>query len=134
MLHKAKLLGDAVYAINKAANDAAAEMSEEAKKRKMVAAAPEWLKGRVERGEELLCVQINCSSHGSDYDYDDVDDDDEEEEEDSDYDDDYDDEEEDEMTRIADVVEFVTGGKMPREVFVDLMGYLVPKWDETRRA
>ena len=108
MLHKAKLVGDAVHGINNAATEAA-DMTRGAKKRKMVAAVPAYLKSRVGRGgEELPSIDINSSSsrrrHGRN-----------------------------EMM-IADVMEFVTGGKMPREVFVDLMGYLVPKWDETRRA
>ena len=105
MLHKAKLLGDAVHAINKAAREAEG-MTRGAKKRKMVAAAPAYLRSRVGRGEELPCVEINSSRQHD---------------------------EDDEM--IADVLEFVTvGGKMPNEVFIDLMGYLVPKWDDARRA
>ena len=44
--------------IDKPATEAAI-MIEEAKKRKMVAAAPEWLKGREERGEELPSMEIH---------------------------------------------------------------------------
>ena len=75
----------------------------------MVAAAPEWLKRIGERGrEELPSIEINDDSRQRD--------------------------EEDEDVMRADVLEFVTvGGKMPKEVYIDLMEYLVPKWDDARR-
>ena len=95
MLHKAKLLGDAVHAINKAAKEAADVRTRGEKKRKMVAAAPEWLKDRVERGEELPSIEINSGSETRNG---------------------------HEEMMIADVMEYATGGELPREVFVDLMG------------
>ena len=40
---------------------------------------------------------------------------------------------EDEMR--AHVLEYVTvAGKMPEEVYVELMDHLIPKWDDARRA
>ena len=94
--------------MNKAAKEAA-DMARGAKrKRKMVAAAPAYLKSRVGRGEELPSIDINSSSsssssrHGRN-----------------------------EMM-IAGVMEFV--GEMSQEVFVELMERLVPEWDDARRA
>ena len=77
-------------------------MPVEEKKRKMVAAAPEWLKGRVERGVELPPIEINDRrQHDGD---------------------------EDEMR--ADVL----GGKMLKELYIELMDLMVPRWDDARRA
>ena len=72
------------------------------KKRKMVAAAPAYLKRLVEREEELSFVEIN-SQHGED----------------------------NEMR--ADALEYVTE-KMPKDVFVELMDLMVPRWDDARRV
>ena len=55
LLHKARLLNDAKHAYMKAAQDADDDgLSAEEKRRKMIAAVPAYLKGRVERGEEEL--------------------------------------------------------------------------------
>ena len=57
MLHKARLVSDGFYAIQKAAEDAES-MNVQEKKRKILAAAPAYLKGRVEKGQELPAVEI----------------------------------------------------------------------------
>ena len=103
-MHKARLVSDAAHAVNKAAKEAEA-MPVEEKKRKMVAAAPAYLKDRVGRGEELPSVEINSRQHND----------------------------EDDMR--ADVLEFVTvGGTMLKELYIELMEHMVPKWDDARRA
>ena len=58
ILHKARLLSDAVHAINKAAKEAEG-MTEEAKKQKLITAAPAYLASHVEGEEELPSVDIN---------------------------------------------------------------------------
>ena len=116
-------------------------MTEEAKKRKMVAAAPAWLKGRVERGEELPSIAYsNSSSHSHNGDTAVIDGGDEKEEE-GEYDHDENeiekkeeqkDKEQEMMKMRADLMEFL--GVMAKEVFVELMEQLVPKWDDARRS
>ena len=108
LIHKLRLASDAINAVNKAAKEAEEKTRTRGeKKRKMVAAAPASLKDRVGRGEELPCVEI-CNSRQHDGG-------------------------DDEMR--ADVMEFVTvGGKMPHEVYIELMYLLVPRWDNAYRV
>ena len=54
-----------MHAIHKGANDAALDLSQEAKKQRMVAAAPSWLKERVQSGEELPFVEIRRQENRS---------------------------------------------------------------------
>ena len=141
MLHKARLVSDGFYAIQKAAEDAES-MNVQEKKRKILAAAPAYLKGRVEKGQELPAVEIRDAIDvrreirderkrklslfkritrwfRHDDEKDDIDE--------------MGPHDEDEMR--ADVLEFVaTGGKLLKEVFIELMEYLVPTWDDARRA
>ena len=66
MIHKARLVSDAIHAIEKAATDAGRQTrAGGAKKRKMVAAAPAYLKGRVERGEELPSIGVKLVRRSS---------------------------------------------------------------------
>ena len=143
MLHKARLVSDDAYAAKDAEGKA---RTRGAKKRKMVAVAPVYLRRRVERGEELPAVEIRSEvreeravdverevrderkrklslfkriirwfRHAED-----------DKDEMGAYD-------EDEMR--ADVLEFVAaGGKLPKAVFIELMEYLLPTWDDARGA
>ena len=95
-------MNDARHAVNKAAKDAdeAGESAEE-KRRKMTDAAPAWLKGRVERGEELPKMEVG---HSSDEDV------------------------------VAAAVKQMVGeeGEMAKDLFKELMEYMVPRWDDAR--
>lgn len=76
------------------------------------AAVPAYLKGRVERGEELPRVEIMISSGENE------------------------EEAEAEMKKnlVKSVVEHVVmEGKLAKELFVDLMEYMVVKWDDERK-
>ena len=102
LLHLARAINDAHHAYNKAATDAdKAGDPDEEKRRKMTAAAPAWLKGRVERGEELPKMEVG---HSSDEDV------------------------------VAAAVKQMVGeaGEMAKELFLELMEYMVPRWDDAR--
>ena len=104
--HKLRRISDATRAVNKAAREAEEKTRTRGeKKQKMVAAAPAYLKSRVGIWEELPFVKVNnWQIYGED-------------------------------VMRTDVLEYVTvGGKMPKEVYIDLMEYLVAKWDDARRA
>ena len=47
MLHQARLINDAIHAINEVIDKVKA-LNDEEKKAKILAVAPEWLKGRVQ--------------------------------------------------------------------------------------
>ena len=104
MLHKARLLSDAKHAYIKAAQDADDDgLSAEEKRRKMIAAVPAYLKGRVERGEEELPKMEVGQSREEDV--------------------------------FAAVVKHMIGeqGEMAKEIFLDLMEYMVERWDDERK-
>ena len=101
-------MSDAEHAITKACHDARNDEPEE-RKRKCIAAAPLYLKGRVERGEELPKVE-KIGAHDDD----------------------------DSLLAAAAAAaaafEYVVmEGKMAPELFVELMQFLVPKWEDERR-
>ena len=106
LLHRARTINDAHHAINKAAEDAVnAGESPEERREKIIAAAPPCLKGRVERDEELPQVEMMEVS-----------------------------EENAQEAKLAAAAECVVmDGKLPGEVFVELMEMMLPKWDNDRR-
>ena len=112
MLHKARLVSDgcdAIYAVEKATEDAEGTIRTRGeKKRMMVAAAPAYLKDRVERGEEFPSAKIkhirNRNSIKKMH---------------------------KEMRQR--VMKLITvKGQMPNDVYIELLEYMVPKWDDAR--
>ena len=101
MLHKAKSLSDAKHAVDKAASENHAVSTRGAKKRKLVAAAPHYLKRRVERGEEVPVVRIKKVRGGN--------------------------------KEVKAVLDYVIGGEMAPDMFVELMEGMVPRWDDEAR-
>lgn len=99
LLHKARLIHDAKHAITKAYDEGRTQAG---KKRKVVAAAPAWLKDRVEAEEELPAAHITARCHR----------------------------EEDEVR--AAVLDFVVGGKLVKESYHELMESMVQTWDDER--
>ena len=96
-------MADADHAVSKA-------IQEGKNKQKIVAAAPACLKGRVERGKELPKVEVGEEE--------------EESEEES---------EEEEDVTLAVLKRVVLGGEMPKELYVDVMDFMVPRWDDARK-
>ena len=102
LLHKARLLNDAKHAIAKAATDAADD-TPEVRKEKMIAAAPAYLKERVENEEALPAVEINQRSRNG----------------------------EEEMR--AAVLERVLGVEMAKELYYDVIDMIMAPWDDERK-
>ena len=105
-LHKARLLYDACHDVAKATAEAEG-MPPGQKKHKTVAAAPACLKGRVGRGEEL--PEVELVRRGND------------------------DIEDDEHIR-GEVLEYVVGGGMLKEIYYELMNMMAMRWDDARSA
>ena len=107
LLHRARGINDAHHAISKAATDADnAGASPEERREKIIAAAPPCLKGRVASDEvlpQVEVVQMQSPRNG-------------------------------EEAKPAAAAEYVVmDGKLPGEVFVELMEMMLPKWDDERR-
>lgn len=104
-MHKLRSIHDAKHAITKAYDDAVSDMPEE-RRRKTVGAASAYLKRRVEEGEKLPAVE---AMHGDD------------------------EEEEEEEVRAA-ALEYVTAdNQLPKEMFIELMNMMLPKWEGERK-
>lgn len=113
LLHRARAISDAQHAINKVIREAEDMEDEEEKKRKLVTAAPAYLKERVREGRELPQVVINA------------------EHEDNDNEEDEDQQRKQRLT--AAVEQMVLDGHVSGEVFIELMEMMLPQWDEERR-
>lgn len=111
LLHKARSLVDATHTIRKAQHDSAGRTRGEVR-RKVIAAAPEYLRGRVAQGSKPLPhVQVN--------------EEDEQKEE-----------EERRQAMLAYVLGLAYGEKgagLPGDVFVELLELMVPRWDTGAR-
>ena len=94
-------MNDAQHTVNKAKKDAEGKTKTE-KKRKTLAAAPPYVRRRVERGERLPYPEIRQLGG------------------------------EDEEKMRAAVMEHVIGGEMAKEVYYDVMDFIMPRWNNAR--
>ena len=106
---------DAGHDVAKATADAEG-MRPGQKKRKTVAAAPAYLKGRVGRDEELPEVELVSRAGGR-----------------SGRRRGNDEMEDDEHVR-GEVLKYVVGGGMLKEIYYELMSMMVMRWDDARSA
>ena len=113
-LHKARLLYDASHDIGKAITEAEG-MGPVQKEFKILAAAPDYLKGRVGRGEELPRVEVvkreeeGAIKMGNGGDVG-----------------------EDEESIRGEVIKYVVGGGILKEIYYELMDMMAMKWADGR--
>ena len=101
------MINDAHHAADKVARETEG-MAIDERRRKLIAAAPAYLKRRVERGEELPQVEVTMMQQRP--------------------------RNEEEEQKLAAVFDYmVMDGQLPKEVFVELMETMVVKWDDARR-
>ena len=103
MLHKARLLNDAQHTVNKAKKDAQ-ELNREDQKHKIIAAAPVYVRRRVERGERLPYPEVRQLGG------------------------------EDEEEMREGVLRWVVRGEMAKELYYDVMDFIMPRWDDARNV
>ena len=106
LIHQARSINDAMHAVNQVSNEAKDDTAE-VRRKKCMEIAPAYLKERVERGQDLPEVEI-------------VGDDDDEEEQ------------EEEVARAV-LEHVVIDGKLVKELYVEVMEYMLPTWDDERK-
>lgn len=100
-MHKLRSIHEAKHAINKAFDEARGARAQ--KKRKVIAAAPVYLKRRAEAEEELPMIEAGVAGR------------------------------EEEQRRAAALRYVIADNKLPKEVFVELMDLMMLRWDEERK-
>lgn len=125
LLHKARHLRDDVHAIQEAEEEEDDEEEgndeEDRRRRRMLKVTPAYLRSRVEQGLVLPHVEVfgggggggdgGQQQHAAD-----------------------DEEEDNEDDLMRDVGEFVLSGNLPKELFIELMEMIIPRWDSCRHV